>query len=305
MERVLRNFFLFLSKNRFFTKLAKKYGLRFGAGKFVAGETIPDAVKTIKELNEKGMAVTIDHLGEFIVSEAEAREAAEGCIKAIEAIAEHQLDSQLSLKLTSMGLDISEALVMENMRRILEVAENKDVFVTIDMEDFERCEKTLDIFKKLREEYDHIGTVLQSYLYRTVDDMEELNRYNPNLRLVKGAYKESPKVAFPDKKDVDNNLKKMIRIHLQNGNYTAVASHDDKMIEYTKQLVEDHDISKDLFEFQMLYGIRVERQEELVEEGYKMRVYVPYGNDWYGYFMRRLAERPANVAFVLKGIFGK
>ncbi len=204
-----------------------------------------------------------------------------------------------------MGLDISEALVMENMRRILEVAEDKDVFVTIDMEDFERCEKTLDIFKKLREEYDHIGTVLQSYLYRTVDDMEELNRYNPNLRLVKGAYKESPKVAFPDKKDVDNNLKKMIRIHLQNGNYTAVASHDDKMIEYTKQLVEDHDISKDLFEFQMLYGIRVERQEELVEEGYKMRVYVPYGNDWYGYFMRRLAERPANVAFVLKGIFGK
>ncbi|SFJ41763.1 L-proline dehydrogenase [Halobacillus dabanensis] len=305
MERVLRNFFLFLSKNRFFTKLAKKYGLRFGAGKFVAGETIPDAVKTIKELNEKGMAVTIDHLGEFIDSESEAREAAEGCIKAIEAIAEHQLDSQLSLKLTSMGLDISEALVLENMRRILDVAEDKDVFVTIDMEDFERCEKTLEIFKKLREEYEHIGTVLQSYLYRTVDDIEELNRYNPNLRLVKGAYKESPKVAFPDKKDVDNNLKKIIKIHLQNGNYTAVASHDDKMIEYTKQLVEHHGISKDLFEFQMLYGIRVERQEELVEEGYKMRVYVPYGNDWYGYFMRRLAERPANVAFVLKGIFGK
>jgi proline dehydrogenase len=305
MEHVLRNFFLFLSKNRFFTKLAKKYGLRFGAGKFVAGETVPDAVKTIKELNEKGMAVTIDHLGEFIDSEAEAREAADGCISAIEAIAEYQLDSQLSLKLTSMGLDISEGVVLENMRRILDVAEDKDVFVTIDMEDFERCEKTLDIFKKLREEYEHIGTVLQSYLYRTVDDIEDLNRYNPNLRLVKGAYKESPKVAFPDKKDVDNNLKKIIRIHLQNGNYTAVASHDENMIEYTKQFVVDHGISKDLFEFQMLYGIRTERQEELVEEGYKMRVYVPYGNDWYGYFMRRLAERPANVAFVLKGIFGK
>ena len=305
MERVLRNFFLFLSKNRFFTKLAKKYGLRFGAGKFVAGETVPDAVKTIKELNEKGMAVTIDHLGEFIDSEAEAWEAADGCIKAIEAIAEHQLDSQLSLKLTSMGLDISEGLVLENMRRILDVAEDKDVFVTIDMEDFERCEKTLDIFKKLRKEYEHIGTVLQSYLYRTVDDIVELNRFNPNLRLVKGAYKESPKVAFPDKKDVDNNLKKIIRIHLQNGNYTAVASHDDEIIEYTKQLVGDNGIPKDFFEFQMLYGIRVERQEELVKEGYKMRVYVPYGNDWYGYFMRRLAERPANVAFVLKGIFGK
>ncbi|WP_406944634.1 proline dehydrogenase family protein [Halobacillus sp. SY10] len=305
MERILRNFFLFLSKNRFFTKLAKKYGLRFGAGKFVAGETVPDAVETIKELNKKGMAVTIDHLGEFIDSEAEAREAAEGCIKAIEAIAEHQLDSQLSLKLTSMGLDISEDLVMENMRRLLDVAEEKDVFVTIDMEDYERCEKTLEIFKKLREDYDHIGTVLQSYLYRTVDDIKELDKYNPNLRLVKGAYKESPKVAFPDKKDVDENLKKIIRIHLLNGNYTAVASHDDRMIEYTKSLVEEKDISKEQFEFQMLYGIRVERQEELVKEGYKMRVYVPYGNDWYGYFMRRLAERPANVAFVLKGVFGK
>ncbi|MEC3884533.1 proline dehydrogenase [Halobacillus sp. HZG1] len=305
MERILRNFFLFLSKNRFFTKLAKRYGLRFGAGKFVAGETVPDAVKTIKELNEKGMAVTIDHLGEFIDSESEAREAAEGCIKAIEAIADHQLDSQLSLKLTSMGLDISEDLVMENMRRILDVAEEKDVFVTIDMEDYERCEKTLEIFKKLREDYEHIGTVLQSYLYRTVDDIKELDKYHPNLRLVKGAYKESPKVAFPEKKDVDENLKKIIRIHLLNGNYTAVASHDDRMIEYTKSLVEEKDISKEQFEFQMLYGIRVERQEELVKEGYKMRVYVPYGNDWYGYFMRRLAERPANVAFVLKGVFGK
>ncbi len=305
MEQLLRNFFLFLSKNRFFTKLAKRYGLRFGAGKFVAGETVPAAVQTIQELNEQGMSVTIDHLGEFIDSEKEAREAANGCIDAIKAIAEHNLDSQLSLKLTSMGLDISENVVMENMRRILDVAEEKDVFVTIDMEDHERCEKTLSIFKELRSEYEHIGTVLQSYLYRTVEDIEELNQYNPNLRLVKGAYKESPKVAFPDKKDVDENLKKIIKIHLLNGNYTAIASHDDAMIEYTKRLVEEKDISRDQFEFQMLYGIRTERQAELVAEGYKMRVYVPYGNDWYGYFMRRLAERPANVAFVLKGVFGK
>ncbi|MBA2175723.1 proline dehydrogenase [Halobacillus locisalis] len=305
MEQLLRNFFLFLSKNRFFTKLAKRYGLRFGAGKFVAGETVPAAVQTIQELNEQGMSVTIDHLGEFIDSEQEAREAADGCIDAIKAIAEHNLDSQLSLKLTSMGLDISEKVVMENMRRILDVAEEKDVFVTIDMEDHERCEKTLSIFKELRSEYEHIGTVLQSYLYRTVEDIEDLNQYNPNLRLVKGAYKESPKVAFPDKKDVDENLKKIIKMHLLNGNYTAVASHDDAMIEFTKRLVEEKDIPKDQFEFQMLYGIRTERQAELVAEGYKMRVYVPYGNDWYGYFMRRLAERPANVAFVLKGVFGK
>ncbi|WP_226582437.1 proline dehydrogenase family protein [Halobacillus litoralis] len=305
MERLLRNFFLFLSKNRLFTKLAKKYGLRFGAGKFVAGVSVPDAVDTIKQLNNQGMSVTIDHLGEFIDSESEAREAADGCIEAIKAIAEHHLDSQLSLKLTSMGLDISEELVMENMKRILDVAEEKEVFVTLDMEDFDRCSQTIDIFKKLRQDYEHIGTVLQSYLYRTVEDIEELNDYNPNLRLVKGAYKESPKVAFPDKSDVDENLKKIIRIHLLNGNYTAVASHDDKIIEYTKELVKKENISTDQFEFQMLYGIRVERQKELVQEGYKMRVYVPYGNDWYGYFMRRLAERPANVAFVLKGVFGK
>ncbi|ARI76658.1 proline dehydrogenase family protein [Halobacillus mangrovi] len=305
MEQILRNFFLFLSKNRFFTKLAKRYGLRFGAGRFVAGETIPSAVKTIKELNLKGMSVTIDHLGEFIDSKEEAREAANGCIEAIKAIAEHDLDSQLSLKLTSMGLDISEELALENMRLILDVAEEKNVFVTIDMEDHERCERTLQIFKKLREDYEHIGTVLQSYLYRTVEDIEDLNKYNPNLRLVKGAYKESPKVAFPDKKDVDENYKKIIKMHLLNGNYTAVATHDDAMIEYTKQLVEENHIPKDQFEFQMLYGIRVDRQEELVKEGYHMRVYVPYGNDWYGYFMRRLAERPANVAFVLKGVFGK
>ncbi|RWZ54918.1 proline dehydrogenase [Halobacillus fulvus] len=305
MEKILRNFFLFLSKNRFFTKLAKRYGLRFGAGKFVAGERIPDAVDTIKKLNDKGMTVTIDHLGEFIDTEKEAREAADECIEAIRAISEHNLNSQLSLKLTSMGLDISEELAMENMERILKVAEEEDVFVTIDMEDHERCEKTLKIFKELKSKSDYIGTVLQSYLYRTVEDIEELNAYNPNLRLVKGAYKESAKVAFPDKKDVDNNYKKIIKLHLLNGNYTAVATHDDVMIEYTKDLVKEHDISNDQFEFQMLYGIRVERQEELIAEGYNMRVYVPYGNDWYGYFMRRLAERPANVAFVLKGVFGK
>ncbi|WP_079526977.1 proline dehydrogenase family protein [Halobacillus hunanensis] len=305
MEQLLRNFFLFLSKNRFFTKLAKQYGLRFGAGRFVAGETIPNAVTTIQQLNGKGLAVTIDHLGEFIDTEKEAKEAADGCIEAIKAIAANGLDSQLSLKLTSMGLDISEDIVMENMRRILRVAEEKDVFVTIDMEDHERCEQTLDIFKQLRSEFKHIGTVLQAYLYRTAEDIEELDQYNPNLRLVKGAYKESPKVAFPDKKDVDENYKKIIKMHLLNGNYTAIATHDDAMIEYTKQIVEKHNIPKDQFEFQMLYGIRVERQEELESEGYKMRVYVPFGNDWYGYFMRRLAERPANVAFVLKGVMGK
>lgn len=303
MEQVVRNFFLFLSKNKLLTKLAKKYGLRFGASRFVAGETIEQAVEVIKQLNKKGLAVTVDYLGEFVDNEQEANDMANHCIEAIEAIHREKLHSQLSLKMTSMGLDISEELVMRNMRRVLDAAKRHDVFVTIDMEDYSRCQKTLDIFKQLKTEYDNVGTVLQAYLYRTVSDIEDLKDYHPNLRLVKGAYKESQEVAFPDKKDVDENFKKIIKMHLLNGNYTAVATHDDAIIEYTKKLVKEYNIPNSQFEFQMLYGIRPERQEQLAREGYTMRVYVPYGTDWYGYFMRRLAERPANVAFVLKGIF--
>ncbi len=303
VEQLLRNFFLFLSKNKFFTKLAKKYGLRFGANKFVAGETIAEAVDVIKDLNSQGMAVTIDYLGEFVDNEQEARDRTAECVRAIEAIAAENLNSQLSLKMTSMGLDISDRVVMENMRSILTAAKANNVFVTIDMEDYTRCEKTLDIFRELRGEFgDIVGTVVQAYLYRTEKDVKELDAYRPNLRIVKGAYKEPEEVAFPDKKDVDENMKNITKIHMLNGNYTAVASHDDEMIEYTKRLAEEHNIPRDQFEFQMLYGIRVERQKEIEQEGYTMRIYVPYGNDWYGYFMRRLAERPANVAFVLRGM---
>lgn len=305
MEQTMRNFFLFLSKNRALTKMAKQYGLRFGAGRFVAGESIDQAVNTIKQLNEKGLVVTIDYLGEFVDNEAEANEMTDQCIEAIRAIGREKLQSQLSLKATSMGLDMSEELVVRNMKRILDAAKEEGVFVTIDMEDYERCEKTLQLFKKLKSEYDNIGTVIQAYLYRTVEDIKELDSYAPNLRLVKGAYKEPATVAFPNKVDVDENFKRIIKMHLLNGHYTAIATHDDAMIEYTKRLVEEHHIPRDQFEFQMLYGIRVERQLELSKEGYKMRVYVPYGTDWYGYFMRRLAERPANVAFVAKGMVRK
>ncbi|UTE77127.1 proline dehydrogenase family protein [Rossellomorea sp. KS-H15a] len=305
MEQAMRNFFLFLSKNKPMTKLAKKYGLRFGAGRFVAGASILQAVEVIRELNSQNLVVTIDYLGEFVDNEREANEMALECVEAIRAIGREKLDSQLSLKMTSMGLDISEEVVMKNMRMILEEATKQNVFVTIDMEDYSRCGKTIDIFTRLKSEYDNIGTVIQAYLYRTEKDIDDLNAYSPNLRLVKGAYKESPEVAFPEKKDVDENFKKIIKTHLLNGNYTAIATHDDEMIEYTKRLVEEYKIPRDQFEFQMLFGIRVERQHELVKEGYKMRVYVPYGTDWYGYFMRRLAERPANVAFVLKGVMKK
>ncbi|WP_276516631.1 proline dehydrogenase [Fictibacillus nanhaiensis] len=305
MEQLMRNFFLFLAKNKSLTSLAKKYGLRFGAGRFVAGATLESSIAAIKKLNEKGMPVTIDHLGEFVDNEKEAAEMTEHCIQAIKAIAKEKLDSQLSLKLTSMGLDISDELVLGNMRKIMEAAVKHDVFITIDMEDYSRCEKTLQIFKQLKKEYDNISTVIQAYLYRSLEDVQDVNEYQPNLRLVKGAYKESAKVAYPEKNDVDNNFKTLIETHLLNGNYTAVATHDDEIISFTKELVDKHNIPYDQFEFQMLYGIRVERQDQLMQEGYRMRIYVPYGNDWYGYFMRRLAERPANVLFVLKGVFGK
>lgn len=305
MEQLMRNFFLFLSKNKFFTKVAKQYGLRLGAKRFVSGETIDQAVTVIKELNAKKLAVTVDYLGEFVDSEQEANERAESSIATINAIGREKLNAQMSVKMTSLGFDISEAVLMNNMRRIMDAAQKNNVFVTIDMEDYERCQRTLEIFKQLKTEYDNIGTVIQAYLYRTEKDIEDLNPYSPNLRLVKGAYKESPEVAFPDKKDVDENFKKIIKMHLLNGNYTAVASHDDNIINFTKEFAKANNIPKSQFEFQMLFGIMPERQLQLAEEGYTMRVYVPFGTDWYGYFMRRLAERPANVAFVLKGMLKK
>lgn len=301
----MRNCFLFLSKNKTITKLAKKYGLRLGASRFVAGESVDQAVQIIKNMNKKGLVVTVDYLGEFVNSENEALNMTNQTIKTIEAIGKENLDAQVSLKLTSLGLDISEELVMTNFRRIINKAREYQVFVTIDMEDYERCEKTLEIYKTFKKEYEHLGTVIQAYLYRAEKDIKELDAYDASLRLVKGAYKESSEVAFPDKKDVDENFKKLIRLHLENGNFTAIATHDDAIIEYTKQLVKELNIPKDQYEFQMLYGIRTDRQLELIQEGYPMRVYVPYGTDWYGYYMRRLAERPANVWFVVKNMFKK
>ncbi len=304
MEQLMRNFFLFMAKNKTLNRMAKKYGLRFGAARFVAGEKLDAALMVIRELNQRGMMVTIDHLGEFVYNEREAGEMADHCVDALKGIAREKVDSNLSLKLTSMGLDISKELCMRNMRRILDTARETGNFVRIDMEDYAHLESTLEIYEQLREEgYDNVGLVIQAYLYRSLQDVEDLARYNTNLRLVKGAYKESVEVAYPDKADVDENYKKIIATQLKNGQYAGVATHDDAIVEFTKKFAKENDISREQFEFQMLYGIRTELQQKLVDEGYRVRIYVPYGNDWYGYFMRRLAERPANVGFVLKGIF--
>ncbi|WP_163527105.1 proline dehydrogenase family protein [Halobacillus ihumii] len=305
MEAISKNFFLYLSNNKVLDRLAKRFGTRFGADKIVGGETFSQAIPLIKQLNHDGLHVTVDHLGEFVDSEAESRKRSQECIETIQAIAHHQLNSEISLKLTSLGLDLNKELVMENMERILQEAERHDITVTIDMEDSSRCGETLEIYKALKEKYHNLGTVIQAYLYRSNEDVDELHAYDPYLRLVKGAYKESGKVAFADKPEVDANLKRLIKKNLLNGHYTAIASHDDAIINFTKELVKEHGISTDQFEFQMLYGMRNQTQYDLLKEGYKVRVYMPYGDDWYGYFMRRLAERPANIAFAIKGIFSK
>ncbi|VEF49331.1 proline dehydrogenase [Bacillus freudenreichii] len=302
MEAVTRNFFLFLSKNNLLNDMAKKRGSSIVTGKIIAGTDFPSSVQIIKDLNSKGLTTTVDHLGEFVNSEETANKRTKEAIQTIETISRENLDSHMSVKMTSLGLDISRDLVFRNMTSILDTAEKHGVMVTIDMEDEPRCEKTLELFKQFKESYSCVSTVLQAYLYRTEQDLKELSVLKPFLRLVKGAYKEPASVAYPDKKDVDANYKKLIEQSLKSGLYTAIATHDDGMIEYTKELAAKLQIPSDQFEFQMLYGMRSKTQLDLVQQGYKVRVYVPYGRDWYGYFMRRLAERPANISFAFKGM---
>jgi proline dehydrogenase len=304
MEQLMKNSFLFLSKNKAANKMAQKYGLRFGAGRFVAGETIPTAIQAIRNLNEAGIAATLDHLGEFVYSEAEAKESANFCIATLDAIEKAGIKSNLSLKMTQLGLDISRELCMLNMRRILDRAVQYNNFVRIDMEDYAHNEISLEIFKELRADYGKaIGIVIQAYLYKSKQDIDDLNSLKPNLRLVKGAYKEKPEVAYPNKEDVDRNYLQIIKQHLLHGNYAAIATHDVKVIQEVKQFVKQYNIPNSQFEFQMLYGICTDIQDQLAKENYTMRVYVPYGDDWFAYFMRRLAERPANVGFVIKSLF--
>ncbi|TQR22815.1 proline dehydrogenase family protein [Bacillus safensis] len=305
MESVTRNFFLFLSKSSLLNHIARNWGSAVASKKIIGGKDFESAIPVIKRLNEQGMAVTVDHLGEFVTKAEIANERTTECIQTIQRIAEAGLNSHVSLKMTSLGLDIDDDLVYRNMKRILDTAEKHRIMVTIDMEDEQRCQKTLDIFKEMKSQYEYVSTVLQAYLYRTEKDLDDLNELQPFLRLVKGAYKESAEVAYPNKKDVDQNYQKLIEKQLLSGNYTAIATHDDQMIEFTKNIVKKHNIPTSQFEFQMLYGMRSETQQALVKEGYQMRVYTPYGREWYGYYMRRLAERPANIAFALKGMTRK
>ena len=270
--------------------------------RFVAGEALTDAVAAIRQLNRKQISASFDHLGESISSEAETRAEVHEYTEVLEAISDNALDSNVSVKLTQLGLDISPELCYENTRTIVEAAARHRNFVRIDMEDSTKTEATLNIFRRLRSEFDNVGIVVQSYLYRTEKDIDELLALGARIRLCKGAYKEPASVAFQDKRDVDANYIKLMKKLLVSGIYHGIATHDEKMLEATRQFAAEKGIAADQFEFQMLYGVRRDLQDKLVSEGYRMRVYVPYGQYWYPYFMRRLAERPANVWFVMKNM---
>ncbi|MFC0470561.1 proline dehydrogenase family protein [Halalkalibacter kiskunsagensis] len=303
VETLSKNFFLYLSKNKVLNKSAKRWGLKLGAAQVVAGVSVASVVKVVKALNEKGLVCTVDHLGEFVLNREEAIESTNICIETLEAIATTGVNCNLSLKLTQLGLDIDRKLCVENILRILEVAKKNHNFIRIDMEDYAHYHQTLEIFRELRRKYNNVGTVIQAYLHCAQKDLESLKGIP--LRLVKGAYKEAPEVAYQKKEQIDENYMKLIKQHLLTGSYTAIASHDHEIIAKVKRFCIEQQIPKSQFEFQMLYGFRTDMQERIAKEGYTMRVYVPFGNDWYGYFMRRLAERPQNVSFALKGFFSK
>lgn len=298
---MLRSTLLYLSNQprvfRFVrnNKLAKKF-----AGRFVAGETLEEALSTVRALNDKGITASLDLLGESVTNEREAHAAANEYLKILDRIHEQHLDANVSVKLTAMGLDISEELCVGIMHDVLGRAHAYNTFVRLDMESSAYTERTLRLFEeRLYPAYkENVGIVLQSYLYRTSSDVERAIQTKCRVRLCKGAYKEPASVAFPDKHEVDANYVKCMHLLLEQGNYPGIATHDPVIIADAKRFVADHEIDRSRFEFQMLYGVRRDLQEQLVKEGYRMRVYVPFGGQWYPYLMRRLAERPANVAFI-------
>lgn len=287
------------------------------AQRFVSGETISAAVAAVRALNAKGLYATLDFLGESVTSEVEARNAADEYLRALDAIAASGVRSNVSLKLTQFGLDLDYDFCLQNVRRVVACARSHGNFVRVDMEGTPHTDRTLAIVRELHREFDNIGAVIQAYLYRSEADVVALADAGIRIRLCKGAYQEPPDKAYPNKADVDANYIKLTQLLLDRSAnagrsddgrtppLAALATHDEKMIAAAKAYAEAHDIPRGHFEFQMLYGVRRELQERLAAEGYAVRVYVPYGTHWYPYFMRRLAERPANVWFFLKSAFAK
>jgi len=284
-------------------RFVKRNGMSAGfARRFVAGETMEEVVAPMRALNERGMSVSLDYLGENVTRAEEAAGAAEYYGRLFRFIDANRLDANVSLKLTQLGLDIDNSLAYQNMRRILDEARRYDQFVRIDMEGSAYTARTVQLFECLWADYKNVGVVIQAYLYRSRQDIERLIELGARVRLCKGAYSEPKEVAFAHKADVDANYLRLMKTLLKQGRYPAIATHDEAMIGATREYAQEAGIPRDAFEFQMLYGIRRDLQRSLVREGYRMRVYVPFGTQWYGYLMRRLAERPANLGFVLKNL---
>jgi proline dehydrogenase len=306
LDATSKAFFHGLAQVQSLQRLASKYGMAPGSGfarRFIAGENVQEAVAAVADLPGKGLNLTLDYLGESVATAAEASAAATDYLGIIEAIVASGIERNISLKLTQLGLDVDRATAVDNMRRILEPADAHGFFVRIDMENSPYTDATIDILDTLwRQGHQRVGTVIQSYLKRSADDIHRVNVMGARVRLVKGAYKEPKEVAYQKKSEVDGAFVDLMQTLLDEGTYPAIATHDPVMIDATKAYAKSKGYANDRFEFQMLYGIRRDLQMSLVKEGYRVRVYVPFGRQWYPYFMRRLGERPANVAFVVKGI---
>lgn len=302
---MLRTSLLYLSRQQRIFSLIRNVGFaRKMASRFVAGETIATACDAVAELNTKGISASLDLLGESVTNEAEARDTGRQYLELLDRIAERQLNANVSVKLTALGQDISDALCIEVVREVLERAKRYNSFVRLDMESSAYTDRTIELFEQhLYPDFrDNVGIVLQSSLRRTLKDIDRANEIQCRTRICKGAYLEPPEVAFPDKADVDRNYVEAMHRLMEHGRYPGIATHDEAIIADAKQFAKEKGIGADRFEFQMLYGVRRDLQEQIVREGYRMRVYVPFGGQWYPYLMRRLAERPANIAFMAGNI---
>lgn len=272
------------------------------ARRFVAGENIGDAIAALKDLNSKNFSATLDYLGENVNTLEEAKAAADEYLLALDEIQKSSVNSNVSLKLTQFGLTMAEDVCRQNVESVVRRAQQYNNFVRIDMESSAVTDATLRVFRQLRDVYDNVGIVIQAYLFRSQKDIEDLLQKKVRIRLCKGAYKEPPEISFAKKSDTDKNYVHLMRMLLKSGIYHGIATHDPNMITATKEFATRENIGRDAFEFQMLYGIRRDLQEQLIQQGYRLRVYVPYGQAWYSYLMRRMAERPANLFFVLRNL---
>lgn len=285
------------------TQMLPKSMVRVFAGKYIAGEELQDAINLVKTLNSKGIYATMDVLGESIKNKEEAIGAKKKCLEVLDAIETNKLKANLSIKPTQMGLAIDEEFAYQQILEIVQKAKSFNNFVRIDMEDSPNTDSTIKVYKKLHEKIGHVGIVLQAYLKRTLNDVEQLNKLGTNYRLCKGIYIESESIAYKDKQMIRDNFLKALRLMLKNGNYVGIATHDDYLIENSYKMIKEMNIPKDKFEFQMLLGVKEDLRYKINSDGYKVRIYVPFGKDWYAYSIRRLKENPQIAGYVFKNIF--